>query len=137
MINKINNLIIETTKSGYKNLLEVYKLVKAEFQKASKSGKPWDPVDVLLKMIAQRKDSITQFKEAGRMDLVKHEEYELQVIEDLLPPMPTEEEMREEILKVLPDNVGLKDTKGILETLKPRFPGITGKLVSDVIKSRI
>lgn len=140
MINKINTLIIETTKKRETKLLEVYKLVKSEFQKASKSGKPWDPVDILLGMIASREDSRKQYYEAHRMDLADQETFEIQTIQDLLPPLPSEDEMKEGIIKEiegLSHPVSMKDTKTILSNLKPKYPGISGKLVSEIIKSYV
>lgn len=140
MINKINTLIIETTKKRETRHLEVYKLVKSEFQKASKSGKSWDPIDVLLGMITTRKDSREQYLKAGRMDLADQESFEIQVIQDLLPPLPTEDEIKEGIIKEierLSHQVSIKDTKTILTTLKPKYHGITGKLVSEIIKTYV
>ena len=136
MINKINTLIIETTKKRETRHLEVYKLVKSEFQKASKSGKSWDPIDVLLGMITTREDSREQYLKAGRMDLADQESFEIQVIQDL----PTEDEMKEGIIKEierLSHPVSIKDTKTILTTLKPKYHGITGKLVSEIIKTYV
>lgn len=138
MIEKINTLIIETTKSGDKKHLEVYKLVKSEFQKATKSGKSWDPIDILLGMISSREDSKDQYTKAGRMDLADQESFEIRVIQELLPPLPTEDEMKEGVIKEiesLPYKVSMKDTKSILSSLKPKYPGISGKLVSEIIKS--
>lgn len=138
MIGKINKLIAESIKNRDLRKLEVYKLVKAEFQKAEKSGKTWDPVKVLLGMITTREDSRTQYEAAGRVDLADQEDYEIQVIKtDLLPPLPGQEEMKTsiiEFIKTLPQPVGPKDIKTTLAALSPKFPGLTGKLVSEVIK---
>jgi uncharacterized protein YqeY len=43
---------------------------------------------VIQKMVKQRKDSISQFKDAGRTDLIEIEEAELVVINNYMPGMP-------------------------------------------------
>lgn len=140
MINKISNLIITCTKNGETELLGTLRMIKSELQRAEKSGKQWDPIEVLLGMITSRKDSVSQYEAAGRSDLAFKEKFEISVIETLLPPLPTEEEMKlgiEEEIKNLGRPAELKDTKQILGKLKPLFPGLSGKLVSDVIKSYV
>jgi uncharacterized protein YqeY len=52
-------------------------------------------LEVLMKAAKQRKDSIEQFKEGGRDDLVQKEEAELAIINSYLPKMLTEEEIRD------------------------------------------
>lgn len=140
MIETINNLIIETTKKRDTQLLGVYKLVKAEFQRASKSGKNWDPIDILLGMITTREDSVTQYTQAGRQDLADEERYEIEVIKSLLPPLPGETEMKEAIedeIKALGRPPKMGDIKAILGKLKSEYPGMNGKLVSEIIKSHV
>lgn len=51
-------------------------------------------VKVLMKAAKQRKESIDQFKQGGREDLVEKEEKELSIIEKYLPEMMSEEEVR-------------------------------------------
>ncbi len=48
---------------------------------------------VLDKMLKQRRESIKQFADAGRHDLVAIEEAEIQVIQDFLPQALSEEEI--------------------------------------------
>ena len=48
---------------------------------------------VLDKMLKQRRESIRQFADAGRHDLVAIEEAEIQVIQDFLPQALSEEEI--------------------------------------------
>ena len=48
---------------------------------------------VIQKMVKQRKDSISQFSEAGRTDLVVVEEAELVVINSYMPEQLSDEEV--------------------------------------------
>lgn len=61
--------------------------------------------DVILSLIKksakQHKDSIKQFEEGKRYDLATKEKQELDVLEEFLPKMLTEEETRKVILETL------------------------------------
>ena len=48
---------------------------------------------VLDKMVKQRRESIAQFKTAGRDDLVKQENFEIDIIQEFLPQALSEEEV--------------------------------------------
>ena len=53
-----------------------------------------DALQVITKAAKQRKESITQFQQGGREDLVANEEKELAIIETYLPEMMGEDEVR-------------------------------------------
>lgn len=61
--------------------------------------------DVILSLIKksakQHKDSIKQFEEGKRYDLATKESQELEILEEFLPKMMSEEETRKVILDVL------------------------------------
>ena len=83
--------------------------------------------------------SISEYKKAGRQDLVDSEEAELSVLEKLMPPKMNEEDIKKVIMGAcdkLGRKVTLADTKTLLAELQKDYPGITGKQVVDVIKTR-
>lgn len=59
-----------------------------------------DILTVIKKLVKQRKDSITQYREGGREDLVAQEEVELNILAAYLPA-----EMSDEALATLVDEV--------------------------------
>ena len=59
---------------------------------------------VLKKAVKSHNDSISQFKDAGRIDLLEKEEAELKVLEEFLPKMLSEEAVQTIVLKVIADN---------------------------------
>lgn len=68
-------------------------------------------VQVLTKEAKKRRESIIAYKDAGRADQAAQEEYELKLIEEYLPKMMSEEEVRAKVKEVLetakPDNFGM------------------------------
>src|SRR5687768_13960677 len=52
-----------------------------------------DVVAVIEKMIKQRRDSISQFKQGGREDLAQNEEYEIAVLEKYMPAALSDDEI--------------------------------------------
>ncbi len=63
---------------------------------------------VIKKLVKQRKDSITQYREGGREDLVAQEELELNILGTYLPAEMTDEALATLIEQVLADN-GITD----------------------------
>lgn len=140
MRKEIDSLISEATKSKELDKLKVLRLIKAELLKASKSGHDFDDNKILLKMADQRKDSIRQYTAAGRMDLVESEEKELKILSEYLPTQPSEEEVRNytnEILRSAGKTLTMKDMKSILSEVQKKFPGVSGKIVSEELKKYI
>lgn len=140
MRKEIDSLISEATKSKELDKLKVLRLIKAELLKASKSGHDFDDNKILLKMADQRKDSIRQYTAAGRMDLVESEEKELKILSEYLPTQPSEEEVRNytnEILRSAVKTLTMKYMKFILSEVQKKFPGVSGKIVSEELKKYI
>lgn len=84
-----------------------------------------DLLAILDKMAKQRRESISQYKEAGRDDLVAQEESELLVIQDFLPQPLTEDEIAE-LIKEAVASTGAQDMKDmgkVMGVLKPKLQG--------------
>lgn len=64
-----------------------------------------DQLAVLRKQANQRKDSIEQYEEAGREDLVQKEREELAVLEEYMPEQMSDDELRNR-LQAIVDDVG-------------------------------
>ena len=59
---------------------------------------------VIQKMVKQRKDSISQFSDAGRTDLVEVEEAELSIINNYMPKQLSEAEIEVAVDKAISDS---------------------------------
>ena len=60
-------------------------------------------VAIIEKLIKQRKDSITQFDKAGRMDLVNQETNELNILQAYMPAQLSAEEITGIVSKTIAD----------------------------------
>jgi hypothetical protein len=95
---------------------------------------------VIQKMVKQRKDSISQFSDAGRIDLVEVEESELAIINNYMPKQLTEDEVDAAVTKVILDSGAdsMKDMGRLMGILKSQIDGKADMgLVSQLIKSKL
>jgi len=95
---------------------------------------------VIQKMVKQRKDSISQFSDAGRTDLVEIEEAELEIINNYMPEQLSDEDVALVVDKAINDSGAnsMKDMGKLMGMLKVQLQGKTDmSLVSQLIKSRL
>jgi len=80
---------------------------------------------ILSNMVKQRKQSIIQYEEGGRIELAEREREEIKIIQEFLPNQLTNEEIQAEILKIIDaeDQLSIKDMGKIMGELKNRFSG--------------
>lgn len=97
-------------------------------------------VEVLMKAAKQRKESIEQFQEGGRDDLVASEQEELEIIESYLPEMLSEEEIRD-IAKQKIEALGAENMADMGQVMGEMMKELKGKaegsLVSKVVKEEL
>ncbi|MBE0468531.1 MAG: GatB/YqeY domain-containing protein [Methyloprofundus sp.] len=82
-------------------------------------------IATLDKMLKQRRESIRQYRDAGREDLAEVEEAEVVVIQDFLPQALTEEEIVEMVKVAIADcsASSIKDMGKVMALLKPAMQG--------------
>ena len=145
---EINELIMSAMKAKDVVATQVYKLIKAEFLKAEKEKdfKGWNEaaeIKILMKMAAQRNDSIDQYNKAGRTDLAEVEKNELMYINKFIPKQPTDEEVKAYTQEIINDmksknmEISMKNMKYVLGEIQKKFSMANGKLVSQVLKNNI
>ena len=80
---------------------------------------------ILSNMVKQRKQSIVQYEEGGRIELAERERQEIKIIEEFLPNQLSELEIREEVSKIIEskDKLSIKDIGKIMSELKTNFSG--------------
>ena len=80
---------------------------------------------VLDKMVKQRRESISQYTDAGRTDLAEQEEYEISILKDFLPEALSDNEIDQMISKAVKDTgaASIKDMGKVMGILKPQMQG--------------
>ena len=95
---------------------------------------------VIQKMVKQRKDSISQFSDAGRTDLVEVEEAELSIINNYMPKQLSDAEIEAVVVKAIADSGAdsMKDMGKLMGILKGQLDGKADMgQVSQLIKSKL
>jgi len=99
-----------------------------------------DVLAILTKMQKQRRESIAQFSQANRQDLVDKENEELQIIQQYMPAALSEDEIDGLVQQALTDSgaESMKDMGKVMGLLKAKLAGRAdmGK-VSSIIKSKL
>lgn len=97
-------------------------------------------MEVIEKMLKQRRDSISQYEAAKRTDLADAEKFEVTVLQEYLPQPLTEAEVATLIAKAITDlgANGIKDMGKVVAVVKPQVTGRAdmGK-VSGQIKAKL
>jgi len=129
-------------KSGNKSRLGVIRLILAAIKQVEVDERIQLDNDrtvlVLDKMLKQRRESIRQFAEAGRSDLVEVEEAEVLVIQDFLPQALSEMEIDSMISEAVVQSgaQSVKDMGKVVGLLKSKVQGRADmSVVSEKIKA--
>ena len=82
-------------------------------------------VTILTKMCKQRRDSLSQFQEAGRNDLAAIEIAELAIIDEFMPAALSDDEIANEIKSVIAElgATGPRDMGNVMNALRPKLQG--------------
>ena len=82
-------------------------------------------LQLLQKMVKQRRDSITTFASANRTDLVEQETGEIAIIEEFLPQQMGDDETKAAVTALVTEigASGLKDMGRTMAALKEKFAG--------------
>ena len=80
---------------------------------------------ILSNMVKQRKQSIIQYEEGGRIELAEREREEIKIIQEFLPNQLTDEEIHIEISRLIDaqEQLTIKDMGKIMGDLKEKFSG--------------
>ena len=97
-------------------------------------------IQILQRMIKQRKDSYTQFSDAGRNELAEKEQNEINILSDFLPEQLNEEELTLIVKDVINETTasGPQDMGKVMGSLKQRIQGKADMgLVSKIVKENL
>ncbi|WP_425230110.1 GatB/YqeY domain-containing protein [Sphingomonas sp.] len=121
---------IAAMKAGDKDTRNAVSLIQAalknrDIEARTQANPPTDDalvVEVLQKMVKQRRESIAMYRQGGREELATAEEREVAVIERFLPQQMSEAETTAviESIKAELGASGMKDMGGVMAELKAR-----------------
>lgn len=99
-----------------------------------------DILAVVIKMVKQRRDSISQFEAAGRQDLADKESAEIVVLQEFLPQQLTADEIAALIEQAITESGAavMADMGKVMAVLKPKVQGRADVgAVSAQVKTRL
>ena len=144
LVERINEDMKSAMKAQDKETLSVIRMMKSAVQMAKIELKhdlsDEEVVDVISKQIKMRKDSVLEFKNAGRDDLADQYNREIEVLNKYMP----EQLSKEEVEKIIDDAFTLinpTSNKQMGLIMKEVNPKVRGKYdmgeISKIIKDRL
>ena len=134
----------DAMKSRDKERLATIRLIQAEFKRIEVDERiELDEARVLAvldKMVKQRRDSLTQYRDAGRDDLADREASEIDVIQTFLPAQLSDEELAAMIDAAIAGagTSGMQAMGAVMGQLKPQLAGRADMgAVSQMVKARL
>ena len=99
-----------------------------------------EEVNLVQKLVKQRKDSAAIFAEQGRNDLAEPELAQVAIIEKFLPEQLTEEEIEKVVVQTINATAasGMKDMGKVMGMVSKELAGrADGKTISNIVKSKL
>lgn len=97
-------------------------------------------LDAVMRQVKQRKESIAQFRAAGRADLADREQAELEVLDTYLPTPLTPEETAALVDSVVADlgAAGMQDMGRVMGAITASHKGrVDGKALAALVRARL
>lgn len=130
----------ETKTSVLRMLLSAINYYEIQKGGAGYEASEEDVLSVIGSQAKQRRDSIEQFKSAGRQELVDKEQKELELLETYLPAQMNEEEVTKLVREVISETqaTSLADIGKVMGALMPSIKGkADGNLVNNIVKKEL
>jgi len=133
MREKIAQALISAVKQQDKRRTSTLRLMQAAIKDRdiAHRGAGKDPVndddimEILTRMVKQRKESARIYEENGRMDLAEEELQEIGIVMEFLPKPLGESDMKQACAEVVKEigAEGLRDMGRCMSVLKEKYPG--------------
>lgn len=144
LISSIQEEVKISLKSGDKFKASTLRLIVSELKLEEKNKSSEltseESVTIMARMIKQRKDSITQFESANRLELAQKEKDEIGIIQTFLPEQISDEDLSSLIEEIIKETgaESIKDMGKVMGALKPRIvgkadPGIASSIVKKLL----
>ena len=120
---------VSSMKKGEKEATTTLRMFSAEIKKEEIEKKTElteeETISIVQKMIKQRKDSFSQFEQAGREELAEKEAREISILEQFLPEQLSEEEILQEVNHAIAESgaESMQDMGKVMGLLKNKLSG--------------
>jgi uncharacterized protein YqeY len=132
LTDRLTRDIADAMKAREQVRLSALRMAKAALMNASVSkGRDLEESEgqqVLAGLIKQRRDSVDQFRAAGRTDLVDRETAEIEVLEHYAPPVASADEVETAVASAITDT-GASNAKDMGRVMKAAMAALAGKTV--------
>ena len=126
-------------------------LIKSELLRENKNSKVYnlskdDETILLNKMAEKRIQNVKDYTRVGRLELAEAEQNELEIINEFLPKMPSEEEIKQFISSKIDEllvskeegyKLSMRDMGEVKRLVNAVYPTVNGGIIKDVLMSRI
>jgi len=145
LLEQISHDITESMKARDAVRLSALRMAKAALMNGEVSkGRPLEEPEaqqILASLIKQRRDSIEQFTNGGRQDLVDKETADLAVLERYAPPAATAAEIEQAVEAAIKETgaAGPKDMGRVMKAVMSALAGksVDGKAVNELVKKKL
>jgi len=126
-------------------------LIKSELLRENKNNNEYhlsngEEIVLLNQMAEKRKQNIKDYTRVGRLELAEAEQNELEIINEFLPKMPSEEEIKQFISDKIDEllvskeegyKLSMRDMGEVKKLVNAVYPTVNGRIIKDVLMSRI
>ena len=95
---------------------------------------------IVAKEVKKRKESLKEYEDANREDIVEGLKKEIEVLSKYLPEQLSKEEIEKLVDQAIIESqaISMKDMGEVMSILRPKTAGkADGKLVSDIVKEKL
>ena len=147
MRDEIMQAVKDAMKAGEKARLSTLRMVQAKIKDADIAARPAkekisdaEIVDLLARMVKQRRESISLYEQGGRPELADQERAEIKVIEGFMPTQLDEAGITAAIDGIIAETgaASVKDMGKVMAVLKEKYAGqMDFAKASTLVKTRL
>ncbi|MCO7175679.1 GatB/YqeY domain-containing protein [Sporolactobacillus kofuensis] len=144
LVDRLTTDMKQAMKAREKARLSVIRMIKTSLQNESiKLGKPLsedEALAVLTRELKQRKDSLQEFKNAERQDLVDEVAVEIAIVQSYMPEQLSEQEVEALIDETISEvgAVSKADIGKVMKAVMPKAKGrADGSMINKIVREKL
>lgn len=145
LLERLNKNMVQAMKQKDKDTLGVIRMVKASIQNETiKLGKESlsedEELTILSRELKQRKESLQEFDAAGRDDLVKKAQFDIDILQEYLPKQLSNDELEEIVEQVIQETnaKSMKDMGRVMGKVVPLTKGkADGSKIKEIVETKL